>query len=234
MGRGANQIGWTAQDTNTPVTPSELNDVYSFGQFWIPAGALTPVTGFPGIIETLDSTGETPAHNSWTVMKMANAVKSGGNFTWAFKSDFMAGTTATLLLRTAPIFISKVNADPAVNIVEWSLGAVNLAMGDDINFDANTETVLLSTVQPVGTTAGEFLINGGDASSKQNVPLTLINNTVSGTSDISGTDWNFCTINVEREAETASRVADTYLSDVFLLGVGVQFAVDFNNVAVWP
>jgi hypothetical protein len=210
------------------LAPSLLNDAYSYGGFWVPVGAFTPTKGFPWTLEEYTSTGGPTLHYTWTVANCDNVNKSGGTFTWAFKSDFMAATEVNLKLKVAPIFFGKVAGVDPNDVVKWSLGAVNLAMNDNINIIDNLETTLLSEV---GTA---YLINGGDATSKENVPLTLINDSSSGAigSDISASSWNFMTINVERETVDGSE--DTYPNPVFLLGVGVQFACDFGNVAQWP
>lgn len=225
MGQRSNgRKGWGG----TGLTPSTLNDVYSFGSFWIPAGALTPVNGIPCIIETYDSTGAAN-HWTWTVAKFLASAKSSAEFTWAFKSDFVGAPDASLKLRCAPIFFTKTSADSAVNIVRWDIGAVNMVMGDDINIIANTEVTMLSTVQPISTTAGQMLINGGDADNKQAVPLTIVNGAVGTT--ISSSGLNLLNINLERSSQDSE---DTFADDVFLLGINVQFAVDFNNIAEWP
>lgn len=214
------------------VTPDSLNDAYKFGQFWVPAGALTPTGGFPANIEIHTST-EAANHWSWTVAKFAASVKNGACFSWGFKADFLKAPIADLKLRVAPIFFTKVSADDPANIVEWSIGAANQVVGDDINLDSNTETELFSAVQPTTTPAGKFLINAGSSVNKQAAPLTLVNVGFAAgeVSPISLTDWNLLTVNLEREGD---HLADTFLGDVYLLGLDVQFAVDFNNVNEWP
>lgn len=225
MSKGANQIGWFGK--GGPVTPTELTNAYKFGQFYVPAGAMTPSAGLPSILTTKTTTGGLD-HHTHTVMEFPHTSKSGCSFDWAFKSDFPEDTDPLLRLRVGHLFFSS-SADSPNNIVRMDIGAVNLVMGDDINVGPNNETIILSTVQPTTTPGGEELLNGGNAASKQNVQLTFLNDLV-GT-PISATDWNFLTINIEREALEA---ADTFLDSVFLFGVGVQFAVNFNNVAEWP
>ncbi len=222
-GRAGGRLGYGANADN--VGPNELNDVYSFGQFWVPAGAITPTEGFPFVIENYTSSGGPSLHYTWTVANMINGAKSGGTFTWAFKSDFVGAPDANIKLRMAPIFFSKVAGVAPADTVEWSLGAVNIVMGDNINFIDNSETELLSTV------GSAFELNGGDQVSKQNVPLATINsNGVIGT-PISSSDWNFLTMNIERDVADGD---DDFPNPIFLYGVGVQFAVDFNNLAEWP
>jgi hypothetical protein len=226
MSRGNNRLGWG--NGGNFLLPSALNDVYSYGAFWVPVGAFTPTEGFPWSLEEYTSSGGPTLHYTWTVANCDPVTKSGGTFTWAFKSDFMAATEVSLKLKVAPIFFGKVAGVAPNDVVKWSLGAVNLVMGDSINIVDNLETTLLSEV---GTA---YQVNGGDQTSKENVPLTLVNDSSGGAigSDISATGWNFMTINVERE--TVDGAEDTYPEDIFLFGVGVQFACDFNNVAQWP
>lgn len=210
------------------ISPSMLNDVYSFGQFFVPAGAMTPTEGLPSILTTKTTTGG-GLHHTHTVMEFVHTVKSGCSFDWAFKADFVKSSVATINLRCGVLYFTPSSADTPNNIIRFDIGAVNLAMGDDINVGTNLETNILTDVQPTATPGGEELLNGGDTGSKQNVPLTTINGLV-GT-ELSPTNWNFLTINMEREALDEN---DTFQDSAFVFGMGVQFAVEFSNVAEWP
>ena len=205
-----------------------LNDAYSFGQFFVPAGGMTPTEGFPSILTTKTTTGG-GLHHTHTVMKYPPSIFTSSSFDWTFKSDFAAGTDLSLKLRCGVIYFTEDSADSPDNIVRFDIGAVNLVMGDDINVGPNTETSILSDVQPASTPVGQQLLNGGDTLSKQNVPLTDLNGLV-GT-PISSTDWNFLNFNIERAGD---QIEDTFSGDVFIFGAVVQFATDFNNIAQWP
>ena len=207
------------------LTPTELNDIYSSGQFFIPAGAFTPTEGFPFILEQYTSSGGPTLHYTWTVAQMVFNLKSGGTFTWAFKSDFVGAPDANIKLRMAPLFFSKVAGVAPNDTIEWSLGAVNFIMGSDVNIVDNLETELLSTV------GDAFEMNGGDQTSKENVPLTILNSNGIIGAPISSSGWNMLTFNVERDI---ADIDDDFPASIFLFGVGVQFAVDFNNLAEWP
>ena len=205
------------------LTPALLSSVYSRGQFDLGIGAWQPTEGFPFLKDVYTSSGGSE-HFTWPVGNFANDVKSGGTFMWRFKADFVSAVS--LEIQMAPIFFSKVNGVvPDFDHVEWSLGAVNMIMGDTINIAPNTETALISEVNATDA----FKMNGGSVANKQAVPLT----TVMG-SAISTTDWNFLTMNIEREADAAGRILDTFEDDIFLLGVAVQWKTNFENIAQWP
>jgi len=227
MGRGTNRLGYNSLNgANTPV--EVLNDAYSFGQFFVPAGGMTPTEGFPSILTTKTTTGG-GMHHTHTVMKFPLSIFTSCSFDWAFKSDFAAGTDLSLKLRCGLLYFTDISADSPANIIQFDIGAVNLVIGDDINVPPNNETQILTDVQPTSTPVGEELLNGGNTGGKQNVPLTELNN-LAGTS-ISPTDWNFLNFNIER---TGTSENDTFLGDAFVFGALVQFATDFNNVAEWP
>jgi hypothetical protein len=201
------------------LTPSELNDVYSFGQFWIPAGATTPSTETSPapVIETyLSTTGGT--RQEYTVAKFDGATQSSVCFEWGFKSDFVAVPSASMLFKASPLWFSKTAGD-GVEDVDIEIYANNILMGGDVNDNMGAGSQVTKVVP---TTA--FELTGGTTANVQ----ASIAKTIEG-SVLSATDWNLIRIGVERHANT-----DTFGDDVFLIGVGIQFAVDFNNVGVWP
>ena len=218
-GRAGGRLGYGAQ--GGALTPSQLNDVYSFGQFWIPAGALTgngsqsPDFATPYVIPN--------GYSAYTVGRYSGTADEEAFFTWAFKADFVGVPTATMKMKISPLFTSQVTVAAPNNKVQWAFGASNALVGTSLNFTNAANEVDFNTTAPVTD-----ILQGGNTSDAQNAAAITVQDDI-----LSGGDMNFLQILVERHAATGG-ADDNYQNDVLLLGVAVQFAVDFNNVAVWP
>lgn len=219
-GRAGGRLGYGDQDTNTPVTPNELNDVYTHGQFWIPAGALTAGVGQEPEINSWQppSTG----YPTYTVARYDGAADEEAFFTWCFKADFVKVPTASMLLKVNFIWTCLVAGGVGNDTVQWASGANNTLIGTDLDFNNAANEVTYD--QEVPTV--KVLQAGKTANAQAGLAVPVFGDVVSGS------NINMITILAERHA--ASAVADNYTSDALLLGLMVQFAVDFNNVAVWP
>lgn len=185
-----------------PLAPSQLNEVYKFGQFTIPAGSLVSSLNDPIVFENYQSTGsgEAPVER---VAKFAAGVDSEAYFKWFFKSDFVKVPAAQIKLKVNPIWFAKTTAADPNNQVAWEVGAANLNLGSSINQNAPTET---DQYQIVPATA--FLLQGGIVGNPEAVPDLA----VSGDT-LSGSNMNILTISIERDGVKAE---DTFADDVFI------------------
>jgi hypothetical protein len=121
----------------------------------------------------------------------------------------------------APIWFAKTTASTPNNVVVLEAAAQNLLIGSSININAPSDTQLIQTVP-----ATAFLLQGGKTANAQaSIPLAVAGDT------LSASNWNFINISFERDGALAE---DTFGDSIFLLGIGVQWAVNFNNITVWP
>lgn len=216
-----NASGFLGAGADTPLTPTELNDVYTHGQFWIPAGALS---GNPGQTPDFLTPYQIPnAYSSYTVGRYSGTVDEEAFFTWGFKADFVAAPSASLLLKFSPLFTCENTVAAPNNKVQFAFGASNALVGTSLDFNNAANEVNFNTTAPVTD-----ILQGGNTSDDQDTaPVGVFGDIVSGG------EMNLFQLMVERHAASGG-VDDNYLNDILLLGVAVQFAVDFNNVAVWP
>jgi len=213
-----NAAGFLAQDL--ALTPAELNSVYSHGQFWIPAGALT---GNGATAPDINAYQIPNNYSSYTVARYKDAVDDEAFFTWAFKLDFAAVPTANLLLKLSPLFTCENTIAAPNNKVQLAFGASNTLVGNSLDFSNSANEVNFNTTAPVTD-----VLQGGNTSDDQNtVAITVENDT------LSATDMNFLQIMCERHAATGGG-DDNYADEILILGVAVQYAIDFNNLGVWP
>lgn len=209
-------------NVNAPdqFTANELNNVYEYGQFWIPAGALTPGVTAGCTVEPYESSSANPA--TWTVAKFDTAVDQDAHFTWGFKSDFV--NVATPRIKLSPIwFVKTLGVDPN-DLVRFGANVYNnVIAGGSLNYNNVANEVYMEQ-----DTIATYEINGGNAGSTPQAALFI---TTIGNDALSASDWNMLTMTLTR---TGTHVNDNYPASVFLLGVGVQFHTDFGNIAIWP
>jgi len=201
-----------------PLNANQLNSVYDYGQFWIPAGAFTPSISEPCIITTYEGT--SGAQASYTVAQFAPSVAQSANFTWAFKSDFVKVPAADISIRVAPIWYAPTTDPGPNNVVRFEAYCRNFIAGSSINSGLGGSDSMDQTVP--GTA---YDITGGDTSSEEDALGLTPNGAV-----IDPTNWNMLSFQLERHGDQAG---DNFSDNVFVLGVMIQFATDFNNVALW-
>lgn len=216
---GTGNRGWPIASGGA-LTPDELNSVYTHGQFWVPAGALTPGVNLPITFEDYQPASGYP---TYTVGVYAPTTDTEAFFTWAFKSDLPADPSASLLLKINFLWFVKVAAEENLDSVQWATGASNQLMGTSIDYDNSAGEVIWNRI-----VAAPDILHGGIAANVEAALAVPITNDV-----VSGSDWNQLTIMAERHGATGGE-NDDYPENAYLIGVGVQWAVDFNNVAVWP
>ena len=197
------------------LTPTQLTSVYNKGQFWVPAGALT-VGANDGATGLKVST-PSASSASYTVMEFATGVLGETFFTWAFKSDFVASTMNLII---TPIWFLEI-AD-ASTIVTWEGGASNAQLGTTLSFDNSGNEIEMKA----DTVAIDVVTSGDETNIQRGIPISVI-----GDDLISDTDWNLMTIMMERHGD---EVSDTCDESAMLLGLGIQFDTDFDNIAAWP
>jgi hypothetical protein len=212
--------GWPAAAGGV-LTPTELNNVYTHGQFWVPAGALTgngvqsPNFALPYQIPS--------GYSSYTVARYADVADDEAFFTWAFKSDFPAVPSASLLLKLFPLFTCENTIAAPNNKVQLAFAASNVLIGNSLDYDASGDEVFYNTTAPVSG-----VLQGGDTSDPENAISVPVANNV-----LSANNMNFVQILVERHSGSGG-ADDNYAAEIVLFGVAVQWAVDFNNLGVWP
>ena len=214
--RANNRKGWGTRDTTQP-TPDQLNNIYTHGQFFVPAGALTPGQSDGCIIEQF----EYPASNagSVTVAKFPTGIETEGYFSWGYKKDFVNTAIAFKLKPT--MFVKDIGNEG--NVV-WSTGVVNALIGSNLNINAETTTDDMTTPGP-DTIFDIFSGDATDAERAFDLGSSL------SPDNPNANNMNTFNFLIERHGEN---VSDTLSTDVFLLGLMVQWAVDFNNIGVWP
>lgn len=203
----------------SPIGPDELNDAYKYGQFWVPAGALTIGQTNPATKEEYESSAGGNSKPTWTVVKYSGTLEQEAYFQWDFFADFVAVPSASMLLKISPKWFAKTTASNPNNVVEFEGGAYNLLVGSSVNFNVTPETAM---EQIVPATAFD-LQAGKTGDVTASIPLTV------GGGVVSASEWNSINILLERHGDE-----DSFADDVFLMGFGVQFAVDFNHVGIWP
>lgn len=218
--RSANRKGWGGLG-NQALTPGELNDVYKKGQFWIPAGALT---GNPGQTPDFATPYQIPnAYSVYTVARYSGTTDEEAFFTWAFKSDFAAAPTASLKLKLSPLFTCENTVAAPNNKVQLAFAASNALVGTSLDFNNAVNEHDFNTTAPVTD-----VLQGGNTGDDQNAVSITVQDDI-----VSGSETNLLQILVERHAASGGG-DDNYVNDILLLGIMVQFEVDFNNVAQWP
>lgn len=221
-GRSANTIGWSGGASSTPLTPSELNDVYTHGQFWVPAGALTPdTTASPPVFEKYEFSNQANNYYTQTVLNFATSENMEACFNWAFKADFVAVPSASLKLKVKPVYFVPVTVAAPNNVVRVAMSVDNAIVGGNLDQNGNPVQVDWN----ITNLNAELLNSGVGADGEDSIALTV------GGDTLNSSGLNFLQILFEREGNDA---ADTYTNTLHLLGIMVQFAVDFNNVAEWP
>ena len=217
--RGVNRLGWGEKDTNTPVTPGELNDVYKYGQFWVPAGAWTPAPTDPCIIEEYESTG-TGDKPCYTVAKFPPSVDTLGHFSWGFKADFVNVPNAVMEMKMFGVWFAKTTAAAPNNGTRIEYGALNLNLGSSVNINGVAGPYLVQTVP-----ATAFLLQSGIPANAEAAGAITI-----GGDALASANFNMINMYIER---TGSNAADTFLDDIYYVGVSVQWRTNFNNISVW-
>jgi hypothetical protein len=196
------------------ITPSNLNDVYTHGQFFIPAGAMTlGATNTPNLIN--DSMAILDG-STFTVMEFPTGVQAEVFFQWAFKSDFVK--TSALALKVKPLWYQNVLGS---GNVEWEAGVVNNLIGSNLNI--STETAAVAQIQAAPNVVDQ-LASGPSGAVEQAIDL-------GNTTGLSASNMNFMQFIFERHGQN---VGDTFGQSALLLGLSIQWAVNFSNVAVWP
>lgn len=221
MGRGTNRLGYSSPQSSSPLTPGELNDVYTFGQFWIPAGSLTSSDDDPVTIEKYESTSGGTKSPWRTVAKMPPSVLSIAWYNWAFKADFAEDTDAKLLMKSKPIWFAKTTAAGPDNVILIDIDGVNLNIGSSVNNSPGSDTAISQTVP--GTA---FLMQSGKTADDEAAASMSISGDV-----ISSGDTNLIDMFIERHGELAG---DSFDDDIFLLGIMMQWKTNFNNISIWP
>lgn len=212
MSRSVSRLGWGGGDT---FTAEILNGVYTKGQFWVPASAMT--VGENDGATGLKTSTPSGSAGSYTVMEFATGVLGEVFWTWALKSDFVASAINLIL---TPIWFLE-TAD-AATVVTWEGGVSNAQLGTSLDFDNSANEVEMQS----DTVAVDVPTSGDSTDIQRGIPISVI-----GDDSFSTTDWNILTLMMERHGDDAS---DTCGESAMLLGVGVQFDIDFNNVAAWP
>lgn len=210
-GRAGGRLGYGSMDT---FDASELNDVYSRGQFWVPGGSLTPDKTSPSTLGDFEPAGAN--RHTWRVMRFAPSVSNIAFFEWGFKADFVDVTSINI--KMSPIWFLE-TAD-ASKVVRWGADIMNIGLGTSIT-QGNTGVNMDSD-----TVAIEVLTGGDSTDIQRAMPTITI-----GVDALSSTDWNILSCEIEREGDHAN---DNCLQAVSLTGIGVQFDCDFNNIAAWP
>jgi len=210
--------GWPA---GSSIGPNELNDAYKKGQFFIPAGALI---GNPGQTPDFETPYQIPnAYSAFSVARYSGTTDEEAFFQWGFKADFVAVPTASMKLKFSPLFTCENTIVAPNNKVQFAFGASNSLIGSSLDFDNSANEVDFNTTAPVTD-----VLQGGNTSDAQNAVSVPVSNDI-----LSGGNMNYLQLMVERHAASGGG-DDNYVNDILLLGIAVQFEVDFNNVAQWP
>ncbi len=213
--RAINRLGY---DTPAEIFDADtLNSVYTKDQFWIPAESMTSGATGGAIKETYQPPSNT--YQSYTVMRFNSGVDRDAFFTWSYKSHF---ANATINLHTNIMWTVLAGATPPADDVFFRLGCYNSISGATLDFDntSNEEDNL------VKTPAINTLESGNAGAPQDSIVLGTIGNSV-----ISTSDWNLLSFKITRFGTSG---LDDFPSPVVVLGVNIQWDVDFNNVAEWP
>jgi hypothetical protein len=130
------------------------------------------------------------------------------------------------LFKIYPVWmqISDTTAPSPTKYVGWSAAICAVLMGNSL--DKNNNTYEYKILSPA---LDKWKIAGGDASSIQRaIAITALNGDTPA-----NTNRNTLLIEVERESG-GGFTDDTYANPAYLLGIGIQYATEFSNIAVWP
>ncbi|MCP4713079.1 MAG: hypothetical protein GY869_30995, partial [Planctomycetes bacterium] len=124
-------------------------------------------------------------------------------------------------LKAKPLWFAKTTAAGPNNVVLFDVDGVNVILGASVNNSNTGETELSQTVP--GTAF--FMQSGISANDEAAGSMSISGSTVSAG------DTNLIDMMLTRHGEKAG---DSFVDDVYILGIMVQWVTNFNNLAVWP
>ena len=217
MSRGVGRLGWNDQDT---FDADELNTVIPFMEVYFPANVMVPGAVKPTTFQTLQVDAQQDAIDVQEYPKPANTECS---WTWGFRGFPINLTTPAF--KMAPQFIqiddAAAPAPAEYAFMEFSIGVSYDGTTIDYDLEGPGE------VQSQCLIPAEYVSFMGAVTGDRSIPITMLD----GDANLLAGNFNFLRFEIERFATSGS---DTYSNSIYLLGCSLQFATDFNNVAVWP
>jgi len=200
------------------VNASWLNTLFPYMTFFLPAGAFSAGYEDPGIWHPIRIGTQEQSLDAW---ECATGVQSEMFCVVDFSRLPLDVSAPSFRIRPVFLQLDDVTAPNPVEYIEWTSALLNVNFGASFDRSNNpNEYDLFSPVLDQWIKAG-----GNDADVENTIAITTINGDA-----LSAADSNTIMFEIERHGQTAQ---DTYTKSVYLLGIGVQYKTDFNNIAQW-
>lgn len=200
------------------VNANWLNKLFPYMTFFLPAGAFTAGFSNPGIWHPIHIAAQEQSLDSW---ECPTGVQSEMFCVVDFSSLPLDVSAPSFRIRPVWLQLDDVAAPVPVEFVDWNTALLNVLFGASFNRSNNAnEYNILSPV------LAQWIKAGGNAADVENtIAITTINGDA-----LSATDSNTIMFEIERHGQVAG---DTYGESAYLLGIGVQYKTDFNNISQW-
>ena len=207
-----------------PFPPSAnantLNKLFPYMTFFLPAGAFSAGYSLPGIWHPIRIAAQEQSLDTWEC-------PAGGQSEMFCVVDFsrlpLDVSAPSFRIRPVWLQLDDATAPDPVEYVDWNTALLNVLFG--ASFDRSNNANEYNILSPV---LNQWIKAGGNAADVENtIPITTINGDA-----LSAADSNTIMFEIERHSGPGYP-DDTYGESAYLLGIGVQYKTDFNNIAQW-
>lgn len=193
---------------------AELTPLIPFQQIWFPASIMALESSQEPIFQNIQIGS---LAKNYDVITFPPSVLTGVSWAYTFKSGEL-DAAAPLFKMKAIWFQSGDVADPTDDVL-FDFYIRNVLLGASLNSAFTGGTIETSP------TAAQWVLTSGNGDIEDGIEVIPTGGT------ISAVNTNTLEFQIERHGEM---VGDDYDDNAHLLGVMLQYATDFSNIAVWP
>ena len=220
MSRANGRLGWNDQDT---FDANELNTIVPYMDIYIAPSAMVAARSQPATFHAQLLMDQAAANeDAQAAWEFVTGTDSECYFSWQFKNFPIDYSDPQI--RFAPQFIQIADAS-APAPAEYAY----MEFGVGVSYDGTTTDYTTETIEEqLQCLIPDRRVNFLAGTSGNQAALF---DGLAGQGALDSTKWNFLRFEIERYGTSGN---DTYGNSIYLLGVGIQFKTDFNNVAAWP